>query len=48
MPLQVALLIIAIGIIIAILVHYALGVVVILGGLLALVWPYVPRGTRRR
>jgi hypothetical protein len=47
MPL--ALLLIIIGIILAILVHYALGIVVILIGLVLLIWPRLSagRGTRR-
>jgi hypothetical protein len=39
MPL--ALLLIIIGIILAILVHYALGIVVILIGLVLLIWPHI-------
>jgi len=39
MPL--ALLLIIIGIVLAILVHYALGIVVILIGLVLLIWPHV-------
>lgn len=39
MPL--ALLLIIIGIVLAILVHYALGIVVILIGLVLLIWPQI-------
>jgi uncharacterized membrane protein YgaE (UPF0421/DUF939 family) len=47
MPL--ALLLIIIGIILAILVHYALGIVCILIGLVLLIWPHVTskRGNAR-
>jgi succinate dehydrogenase/fumarate reductase cytochrome b subunit len=47
MPL--ALLLIIIGIVLAILVHYALGIVVILIGLVLLIWPQISSrgGTRR-
>jgi hypothetical protein len=38
---NLALLLILIGIILAILVHYALGIVCILVGLALLIWPYV-------
>lgn len=46
MPL--ALLLIIIGIVLAILVHYALGIVVILIGLVLLIWPHLTtrRGAR--
>jgi len=44
MPL--ALLLIIIGIVLAILVHYALGIVCILIGLVLLIWPHVAGGTR--
>jgi hypothetical protein len=42
MPL--ALLLIIIGIILAILVHYALGIVIILIGLVLLIWPRITAG----
>jgi succinate dehydrogenase/fumarate reductase cytochrome b subunit len=42
MPL--ALLLIIIGIVLAILVHYALGIVCILIGLVLLIWPHVTSG----
>lgn len=46
MPL--ALLLIIIGIVLAILVHYALGIVVILIGLVMLIWPHISsRGSAR-
>jgi len=41
------LLLIIIGIVLAILVHYALGIVCILAGLVLLIWPHVSaRGSR--
>jgi succinate dehydrogenase/fumarate reductase cytochrome b subunit len=42
MPL--ALLLIIIGIVLAILVHYALGIVIILIGLVLLIWPRLTAG----
>jgi uncharacterized membrane protein YgaE (UPF0421/DUF939 family) len=45
---SLALLLIIIGIILAILVHYALGIVVILIGLVLLIWPHISsRGSAR-
>lgn len=41
---ELALLLIIIGIVIAILVHYALGLVVILIGLVLLIWPRIHKG----
>jgi hypothetical protein len=41
------LLLIIIGIVLAILVHYALGIIVILIGLVLLLLPYFRGGTRR-
>ena len=38
---QLSLLLIVIGIVLAILVNYALGIVCILIGLVLLIWPYV-------
>ena len=38
---QLSLLLIVIGIVLAILVNYALGIVCILVGLVLLVWPYI-------
>jgi hypothetical protein len=46
MPL--ALLLIIIGIVLAILVHYALGIVLILIGLVLLIWPHISSGRRAR
>jgi hypothetical protein len=40
----IALLLIIIGIILAILVHYALGIVCILIGLVLLIWPRISAG----
>jgi hypothetical protein len=42
----IALLLIIIGIVLAILVHYALGIVVILIGLVLLIWPRLSGGGR--
>jgi hypothetical protein len=46
---ELSLLLIIIGIVLAILVHYALGIVCILIGLVLLIWPRVSgsRGARR-
>jgi hypothetical protein len=48
---ELGLLLIIIGIVLAILVHYALGIVCILVGLVLLIWPRISsgswRGTRR-
>jgi hypothetical protein len=44
---ELSLLLIVIGIVLAILVHYALGIVVILIGLVLLIWPRVAGGARR-
>ena len=38
---QLSLLLIVIGIVLAVLVNYALGIVCILVGLVLLVWPYI-------
>ena len=46
MPL--ALLLIIIGIVLAILVHYALGIVLILIGLVLLIWPRISAGRGAR
>jgi len=46
MPL--ALLLIVIGIVLAILVNYAIGIVCILIGLVLLIWPYLSRGRGAR
>lgn len=46
MPL--ALLLIIIGIVLAILVHYALGIVIILIGLVLLIWPRLTTGRDAR
>jgi hypothetical protein len=42
---ELSLLLIVIGIVLAILVHYALGIACILVGLVLLVWPYIRGGT---
>ena len=43
---ELSLLLIVIGIVLAILVHYALGIACILVGLVLLIWPYIRgRGT---
>ncbi|MEJ7893197.1 MAG: hypothetical protein WKF94_11220 [Solirubrobacteraceae bacterium] len=47
MQLQLPLLLIIIGIVLAILVHYALGIVVILIGLVMLVYPRIASGRSR-
>jgi hypothetical protein len=44
---ELSLLLIIIGIVLAILVHYALGIVVILIGLVLLIWPRISGGARR-
>jgi L-cystine uptake protein TcyP (sodium:dicarboxylate symporter family) len=41
---QLSLLLIVIGIVLAILVHYALGIAVILVGLVMLIWPRISAG----
>jgi hypothetical protein len=46
MPL--ALLLIILGIVLAVLVNYALGIVLILVGLVLLIWPYFSRGRTNR
>jgi hypothetical protein len=43
---ELALLLIIIGIVLAVLVHYALGIVVILIGLVLLLWPRLTAGRR--
>ena len=43
---ELPLLLIIIGIVLAILVHYALGIVVILIGLVLLIWPRISAGRR--
>ena len=43
---QLALLLIVIGIVLAILVHYALGIACVVVGLVLLVWPRISGGTR--
>lgn len=43
---ELSLLLIIIGIVLAILVHYALGIVVILIGLVLLLWPRLSAGRR--
>lgn len=43
---ELAVLLIIIGIVLAILVHYALGIVVILIGLVLLLWPRLTAGRR--
>ena len=48
MPMSLALLLIVIGIVLAILVHYALGIVCILIGLVLLVWPRISTGRGAR
>lgn len=42
---ELSLLLIVIGIVLAILVHYALGIALILVGLVLLIWPYIRGGT---
>lgn len=44
----IALLLIIIGIVVAILVHYALGIVCILIGLVLLLWPRISAGRSAR
>jgi succinate dehydrogenase/fumarate reductase cytochrome b subunit len=43
---ELSLLLIIIGIVIAVLVHYALGIVLILIGLVLLLWPRLTAGRR--
>ena len=43
---ELPLLLIIIGIVLAILVHYALGIVIILIGLVLLIWPRISAGRR--
>ncbi|HEX5928057.1 MAG TPA: hypothetical protein VFY48_01555 [Solirubrobacterales bacterium] len=45
---SLALLLIIIGIVLAILVHYALGIVLILIGLVLLIWPRISAGRDAR
>jgi succinate dehydrogenase/fumarate reductase cytochrome b subunit len=45
---SLSLLLIVIGIVLAILVHYALGIVLILIGLVLLIWPHVGAGRTTR
>lgn len=45
---SLALLLIVVGIVLAILVHYALGIVCILIGLVLLIWPHVSGRGRAR
>jgi hypothetical protein len=45
---QLSLLLIVIGIVLAILVHYALGIAVILIGLVLLIWPRIAGGGAAR
>ncbi len=45
---SLALLLIIIGIVLAILVHYALGIVLILIGLVLLIWPRISAGRHAR
>jgi hypothetical protein len=47
-PMELSLLLIIIGIVLAILVNYALGIVCILVGLVLLIWPRVSGGWRGR
>jgi succinate dehydrogenase/fumarate reductase cytochrome b subunit len=44
---ELSLLLIIVGIVLAILVHYALGIVCILIGLVLLIWPRVTAGRSR-
>lgn len=44
---ELSLLLIVIGIVLALLVHYALGIAVILIGLVLLIWPRIRGGTAR-
>jgi hypothetical protein len=44
---ELPLLLIVIGIVLALLVHYALGIAVILIGLVLLLWPRIRGGTAR-
>jgi len=43
----IALILIIVGIALAVLVHYALGIVVILIGLVMLVWPHISKAGNR-
>jgi len=45
---ELSLLLIVIGIVLAILVHYALGIVCILVGLVLLIWPRISAGRSAR
>ena len=45
---ELSLLLIVIGIVLAILVNYALGILVILIGLVLLIWPRISAGRGRR
>jgi hypothetical protein len=47
LPMQLSLLLIVIGIVLAILVNYALGILCILIGLVLLIWPRISASTRR-
>ena len=38
---DIAILLIVVGIVLAVLVHYALGIALILIGLILLIWPYI-------
>jgi hypothetical protein len=44
---QLSLLLIVIGIVLAILVHYALGIALIVIGLVLLIWPRIRAGSAR-
>ncbi|MGI8460389.1 MAG: hypothetical protein ACR2OC_01960 [Solirubrobacterales bacterium] len=46
MNMELPLLLIIVGIVLAILVHYALGIVCILIGLVLLIWPRISAGNR--
>jgi len=48
LPMSLSLLLIVIGIVLAILVHYALGIVCILIGLALLLWPRISAGRGAR
>jgi hypothetical protein len=43
-----SILVIVVGIVLALLVNYVLGIIVILIGLAMLLWPMIAGGTRRR
>jgi hypothetical protein len=45
-PMELSLLLIIIGIVLAVLVHYALGIVLILIGLVLLIWPRITSARR--